>query len=226
MVSCELLIVATEPVAAYRIRGAGSGIAGQRDEGFFAYTQKSGSFRIQGHLRWAGPNARDWAKLGLMVRDSAGAPASANAFGGIRGRLCGDLLYAQSRPAENEETIRWRGYMQDNEGRTTIAEKHGGVWLRLSRYAGCIFNGRADLCEFEYSLDGVEWRLFSRQVVELTDPVAVGFAIDSESAGPKLAEAMVSGVTVVEATPPPSIPAWLAEAPPGTGKAELRRRDR
>ena len=222
MAVCQLLVDATEPVAVLRIRGSGAGITGTKDAGFFAYAHGSGNCRIQAHLRLTGPLTQDWAKAGLTIRDTPYLPNSANAFGGIRGRLRGDLLFAQTRSAGNEETVRWRGYMQDREGKNTIAEEQGGVWLRLSRYAGAVFDGRADLYEFEYSWDAAHWTLFSRQVAELTDPVAVGVAVDSAETGGNRVEVLVSGLTISEATPAPAVPVWLAESPQGTARAVIR----
>lgn len=89
-----------------------------------------------------------------MIRDYAKLDKSANAYAGIRGRMDGDMLIAQSRPAIEKETMRWCGFVKDQEGVVVNVEKNGGVWLRLTRHAYCIFDKKADLLIFEYSLDG------------------------------------------------------------------------
>lgn len=213
----------TGPTAVYTVRGSGAGIEGQRDDGFFAFCERSGNSRIQARLRWTTPLTEDWALAGLMIRDRAQSSASANAFVGIRGKLRGDLLLAQSRTKAGDETLRWRGYMSDNKGKSVTAGERDGVYLRLSRYASYVLGGRGDLCVYEYSLDGLDWKEYSKQVVKMRDPYALGIAVISHASGTAPVECEAAQVQILSVTPPPDLPKWIKEFPltqetPGTGQ--------
>ena len=209
--------------AVYTVWGSGAGIESQRDDGFFAFCERSGNWSIQARLRWVTPLTEEWALAGLMIRDRAQSSASANAFGGIRGKLRGDLLLAQSRTKAGDETLRWRGYISDNKGKSVTAGERDGVYLRLSRYASCVLGGRGDLCVYEYSLDGLDWKEYSKQVVKMRDPYALGIALISHTSGTAPVECEAAQVQILSATPPPELPDWIKEFPftqetPGTGQ--------
>lgn len=69
----------TGDAAVYTVKGNGDDIWNNADEGFFAYTAKTGSFSIQAKVKWVNPgdnwgaNAAnyEWAKVGVMINHRA-----------------------------------------------------------------------------------------------------------------------------------------------------------
>lgn len=61
----------------YTMKGNGDDIWDNSDEGFFVYTEKTGSWALSGKVQWndrGGDN--EWAKIGVMLRENGDSATS------------------------------------------------------------------------------------------------------------------------------------------------------
>jgi len=82
----------------YTVKGNGNDIWGNADEGFFLYTEKSGSWSLSGKVEWIAPGGNEWAKIGVMIREKADLPESRHYWTQTRGSA--DISGPQWRPVE------------------------------------------------------------------------------------------------------------------------------
>jgi len=173
----------------YTLQGNGDDIWNADDEGFFAYTQKSGSWVIGGQFTWVDPGTNDWAKVGPMIRDGAEDAGAVNYYAAMRGAL--DLISPQWREAQDASSGSHGPRIRD-ENDELVAPEDSTVWLRVTRIA------EFDFVFVEWSRDGQNWSLGHSRTLAMSDEVAYGFAITNHEDNDFLAEATVSNAFLEE----------------------------
>lgn len=153
----------------YELQGSGADFAGPMDEGFFVYTEREGSWQIEGKFIWIDA-AQPFARCGLMIRADAQSQSSANYFASIRFERI--TTWAGFR-LEEEGTTNWHQYTTP-QGEPSQAPEEG-LWMRLTRIAP------ENYILVEHSTDGTNW--FGVHQVKLTLPetAAYGLAIESHT---------------------------------------------
>ena len=151
----------TSNAGTYTVKGAGAGITGTADSGYFAGMPLSGNFTITTRIV-SQTNDNAWSKAGLMVRQSTAAGAI---------NFACLMTPAQGVRVQYRTTL---GGSTTDPGAAT-----GGTspyWLRIVRNGNSLSGWR--------SADGVAWtQIGTSQTVTMTDPVLVGFAMTSSNAG-------------------------------------------
>ncbi len=183
--------------AEYRMFGNGDDIWEAQDEGFFVYTEKSGSWSLQGKVQWwdqGGGN--DWCKIGVMIREEGDAVDSRHYWIELRGAQFGDRTDAQWRTAKGGSSGNVEIQTPDGQ---SVADPGAGLYLRVTRFAD------ADLVLSEYSFDGEEWEFGHMQSMAFPDTVSYGLAITNHLDNDLLAEAVVTDVVLKEAPPLPIV---------------------
>jgi len=160
--------------ATWDIYAAGADIWGSADAFRYVYTENSGDFLIQGRIN-AVLNTNDWAKVGLMVRQSAdpGSPQLSIAARGLN-----DWFGIQYRAGQGAGS----GGFADNWVATPLPR-----WFRLQR-AGNTFTA-------SWSDDAVTWNGIGSGDMAMTDPVLVGMSVTSHD-GNRITAAQYSYVYV------------------------------
>ncbi len=178
----------------YTLQGNGNDIWGNADEGFYAYTEKSGSWSISAKIDWNDTGTNDWSKIGVMIRDNGELPESRHysvlARGGPDGAQ--DGTYVQMRQQEGQASRGLDAYIDG-----AIAPSAGGIYVRVSRYEPM------DLFWTEVSFDGNEWRHVHTNVLDFEDPISVGVAITSHTGDDLLVEGTAEDVVIEEVTEVP-----------------------
>ncbi len=147
----------------YRLEGNGDDIWDVEDEGFFVYTEKSGSWRLTTRLQMIQDGGSQYAKSGPMIRvdpESAESPHYWTCMHAIDG---GSRVDTQ-----------WRVVPGEGSSYTSfpdVADQGDGVFLRVTRIA------ELDYMFTEYSLDGEEWIVSHQQSRDLPETLAYGLAI-------------------------------------------------
>ncbi|MGC9329368.1 MAG: hypothetical protein ACP5I1_17165, partial [Candidatus Hinthialibacter sp.] len=182
----------------YILSGNGDDIWNNDDEGFFVYTEKSGSWSISGQVSWIDPGTNDWSKIGVMIREKGDLAESKHFWTLLRGALYGDRADAAWRSTEGGGSASSQMFEVFPDGEQLAVEATvDGLYLRVSRIA--------DLNRFyaEWSYDGVEWNLWHSEEIEMQETVAYGLAITNHEDDEALAIAEVKDVKI-EA--PPTLP--------------------
>ena len=113
----------------YSVKGNGDDIWNSDDEGFYVYTEKSGSWSLSGKVKWIDPGTNVWAKAGIMIREKGEKSNSVHYWTMLKGSK--DLSGPHWRIAEG-------GVSEWKENRT-INNKPipgtDGLWLRVTRLA-------------------------------------------------------------------------------------------
>ena len=195
----SITVTGTGDTAVYTIKGNGDDLWNNADEGFFAYTNQTGSFSIQAKVKWVNPGDKwganaanyEWAKVGVMIRDKADDPASTH--------FSLDQKAGNATPSELI-TIQMRQATAGGCRNYDVAEPYpDGVWLRVSRYAPLNFFWA------EYSTDGKAWTVInSNTAITMGDTVGVGLCIANHYDDTTLAEATVSDVKITPMTTAPT----------------------
>lgn len=147
----------------WTIEAGGTDIWGTADEFRFVYQEISGDFEIS-FEPLSLEQTNDWAKVGPMARQS-NAPESQYLF--MLARALDGNKYFQERMTTG-------GSASGNGGEVADA---GGfpVWLMLTR-SGDDYTG-------SWSPDGNQWNAVGTTTLALADPILVGIAVTSHSAG-------------------------------------------
>ncbi|MBD3267063.1 hypothetical protein GF373_10380, partial [bacterium] len=175
--------------AAYTIKGNGRDIWNERDEGFFASTERSGSYSISGKITWIDPGEEQWTKFGPMIRQFPQEPGGI--YYGALAKGTWEFSSAQWRTELNGTPGVDRSRFQDEEG--NIVPLDGGMmWLRLTRVA------EKDWVFAEFSTDGTNWLLGHYMVLPMEETLAYGFAITNHAQNDFLAEGEITDVNIDE----------------------------
>jgi signal transduction histidine kinase len=170
----------------YDVFGNGDYILRKRDEGFYVYTEKSGSWTMTARLRFIDQGGwNNHASLMLMIRENPQALASKQfsivevdaPFG--NGKKYGHLI------REKESGVS-PSYI-DNKLQEDLSNQ--GIYFRTTRYAP------SNLFYSEYSFDGTNWNYLVHRSIKMKEMVAYGIAITNQADNLLLAHAHVDNVT-------------------------------
>lgn len=147
----------------WTIEAGGRDIWDSADEFRFVYQEISGDFEISFEALSL-EQTNDWAKVGPMARQS-NAPESQYVF--MLARAVDGNKYFQERMSTGGGASGNGGSVEDSGGFP--------VWLMLTR-SGDEYTG-------SWSPDGNQWNAVGTTTLALTDPILVGMAVTSHSAG-------------------------------------------
>ncbi|MFC1719479.1 hypothetical protein ACFL6S_37865, partial [Candidatus Poribacteria bacterium] len=164
------------------IMGAGHDIWGATDGFRYAYVEASGDFELAVQLSYfQRPQGEDWAKAGLMVRQSVD-PGAKNA------------LSTAAAATDLGVQLTWRPQTDGETSELNFWELGGpsgfndGEWIRLTR-SGNDFSA-------SWSDDGVTWEDdYASVTVQMNDPILVGLAVTSTNAA-VLCESTFQNLTI------------------------------
>ncbi len=156
----------------FTVAGSGEDIWGETDEFYYLYQQAEGDVEIIARVD-ALQNTDEWAKAGLMVRESLDAD-SPNA-----------MIAVLPEIGMNFQTRSEAGGVTDNVGLSGKLP----MWLRLIR-SGDTFTAYA-------YYDGQAWVQIASQTIEMAEDVYVGLAVTSHNDG-MVANAVFEQVHVTE----------------------------
>jgi signal transduction histidine kinase len=180
-----------------KISGNGDDIWEKSDEGYFLFSEKTGSWSISAKVEWLERGGESvWAKIGLMIREKSQSANSKNLYFLLRAGY-------EQQPNKNLQT-QWRS-IDGNESYnssllttpiiTSQIEISQGIYLRLVRDA------RRHMFYSEWSHDGKNWQQHHSIQLEMNETVAYGIAITNHADNQLLARASVSEVFLEEAQP-------------------------
>jgi len=178
----------------YDIYGNGDQIHGKNDEGFYAYTQKKGSWTLSGKIQWmdTGDNPGQGPKAGFMVReqgkDSKAKHFTIILFGKIERSISKTNWRSQTSGSANAYNIK-------NPDGSDIAQTGEPVYLRVT----CI--ALHNLFFAEWSLDGTLWNFAHQFRMEMDSTAAYGIAITNQNDNQELAHVQVSDLKLEPAQP-------------------------
>jgi len=163
---------AEDPAGTFTVSGAGADVWGTTDEFRFAYKQLTGDGEITARVTDVGTGSNNWAKAGVMIRETLNAD-SKHMIMALTGGSGGGIAF--------------QGRQATGSGSTSF---HGDVtaslpyWVKLTR-SGNTITAYA-------SADGVDWQLFSDASpdgthtnpidVSMADPVFIGLFVTSHAA--------------------------------------------
>ncbi len=174
--------------ATYLMRGNGDDIWGNSDEGYFIYSNLSGSWSLSAKVYWEDPGSNEWSKVGVMMRETGDAADSRHYWTELRGAGYGDRVDAQWRLTTGGSSGNVQIFEED--GTTPVADIADGIYLRIRRYA------EINLIESQYSYDGTEWFPSDSQTIEFPEEIAWGLVITNHVDDEYLVEATVSEVVL------------------------------
>ncbi|WP_254274624.1 hypothetical protein [Haloarcula marina] len=143
----------------WQLNGAGDDIYGSADHCHFAYEQVSGDTTIQTRVTRQ-EATHDWAKAGVMIRDSLSADAK-NAM----------MYVTPDNPSANGSRFQWRS---STGGSSSNTDPNDGVnapyWVKIERVGDTLtgYNSR----------DGQSWTEIGSVTISMTDPY-IGLAVTS-----------------------------------------------
>lgn len=179
---------ASESAGTFTVSGAGTDIAGSRDQFHFVYQPFDGDMEIIARVVSL-QNTHPWAKAGVMIRESLSASA-AHAFMAGTGRR-GWMF--QRRPVMGGTSISTAGESGVPPG-----------WVRLVR------NG--DTFAAYESTDGTDWVLVGTDTIPMPRPVYVGLAVTSHD-GRRATRATFANIAVAGAAAPNEPPSVILTSP-------------
>jgi len=154
-----------EATGTYTINGSGADVWGSSDQFHYMYRELSGDATIIAHVVDNGTGSNNWAKGGVMIRQSLDA-GSTHALMAVTGSSGGGGAF-QWRPVANEGS---------SSAHDDAAGMAPGYWMKLERVG--------DALSGSYSPDGVEWtQQGDAQTIEMKDPVLIGLFVTSHQSG-------------------------------------------
>ncbi len=157
----------------YSITGSGADVWASADEFHYGYRELTGDGEIVARVVDNGTGSNNWAKGGVMIRESLAAGSKHNIVA-LTGSEGGGITF-QGRPVTGERS-------NSMHGDITASPPH---WVKLTR-VGNTFTAY-------HSADGVTWELFTDTVtdgditnpidVEMADPVLIGLFVTSHQSG-------------------------------------------
>jgi hypothetical protein len=155
-----------EATGTYSITGSGADIWGNADQFHYAYRELTGDATIVARVADNGSGSNEWAKGGVMIRQSLDAGSVHSCMTITAGG--GNGASFQGRPVADAASI-------NSDSGEVVAPPY---WVKLER-VGNDFTG-------SISPDGVTWtQLGGVNTVEMTDPVLIGMAVTSHASGEK-----------------------------------------
>ncbi|TET84182.1 MAG: hypothetical protein E3J37_04165, partial [Anaerolineales bacterium] len=155
-----------EATGTYTITGSGTDIWGTSDEFHYGYRELTGDAVMVARVADNGSGTNEWAKGGVMIRQSLDA-GSTHRYMPITGGG-GNGASFQGRPVADGSSV-------NVDSGEVVAPPY---WVKLER-VGNDFSG-------SISPDGVTWtQLGGAETIEMTDPVLIGLAVTSHAAGEK-----------------------------------------
>ncbi len=174
----------------YEVYGNGDDIWGKTDEGFFVYTEKSGSWSLSAKLKWIddGNASLNWGKACLMVREKPESASSVNYNCILRsGGGCKTSWRNTDRPLASSSD-----FFLDSNGQP-IAKPRDGIYLRVTRIAPL------NLFISEWSHDGDTWNNGHQIKIKMKDTVGYGIAVTNHADNQNLAHARIAEVKLTPA---------------------------
>ncbi len=156
-----------EATGTYTITGSGNDIWGTSDQFHYVYRELSGDGSIEAQVVDNGEGTNDWAKGGVMIRQSLDGD-SINVSGFITGG------------SGDGGTFQWRSVQGDSSSSNrTLVGIAPPYYVRLVR--------EGNTFTVYMSADGVEWAQEGEPpaTIEMTDPVLIGLAVTSHQSGEK-----------------------------------------
>jgi regulation of enolase protein 1 (concanavalin A-like superfamily) len=145
------------------LTGAGADIWGNSDEFTYAYKTLNGDGTIVARVTSKGTGSSTWAKGGVMIRDSVNG-GSTHATMAMTGGDGNGASFQYRTTAD--------GSSSNSDSTTAIAPPY---WVKIERSAN-LFTGYV-------STDGSTWTKVSTATVTMEDPVLIGIAVTSHTAG-------------------------------------------
>ncbi len=184
----------------YTLEGNGNDIWGTADEGYYIYTDRSGSVSITALLSWLDPGTNAWSKMIAMIREKGDAPGSKHFGGQLRGNNYGDQVHATWRAEEDAGSASQQFFQPKADPAdpdVAVEATVEGIWVRVTRIA------ELDLFFCEWSEDGSNWTLGRVQEIVMADDVTVGLAVTNHENDENVA---IGEFYNVEITDPPTLP--------------------
>ena len=154
-----------EATGTYTVNGSGADVWGSSDQFHYMYRELSGDGTIIAHVVDNGTGSNNWAKGGVMIRQSLDA-GSTHALMAVTGSEGGGGAF-QWRPVADEGS---------SSAHDSAAGITPGYWMKLERVGDAISGS--------YSPDGVEWiQQGDAQMIEMKDPVLIGLFVTSHQSG-------------------------------------------
>jgi glucose/arabinose dehydrogenase/regulation of enolase protein 1 (concanavalin A-like superfamily) len=175
----------------FYLDGSGSDVWDTRDQFRYVYQSISGDATIIARVRYQ-TNSSPWAKAGLMIKQSASAgapfidvlttptvsPNTPNINGvGCDAHGCDAPLPPVTPAVGNGVHMQWTPRYDKAVTAPTALTGFGSPneWLRLQRI-GNLFTA-------SYSADGISWTAIGSAIMNMTDPVTIGFFDTSHNIG-------------------------------------------
>lgn len=172
----------TEQVGAdgYNVTAAGDDIWFAKDGFRFVYQRATGDFDIRARIASV-ENTNEWAKVGLMVRQSLTPGAAHAALNATAEHGC---MFQRRIEAGADATYNDCGPFSPDK-----------TWLRVSR------SGKAVAAYLATDDEGKKWKRVGSDVIDLADPVLVGLCVCSHDGG-KLCKGEFRSVTLTTGAAP------------------------
>ncbi len=172
----------------YLLLGNGDDVWGEADEGFYVYTEETGSFSISAGVIWFDPGSNEWSKVGVMIREKPELPGSKTYYSLLRGNELGDQADAAWRNSEGGASSSTQMFEDGDD--PLMAGSDGFLYLRVSRVV------EKDLFFTEWSHDGENWNFGHNMTLEMDDTAGYGLFITSHTNDDYLVEAEAHDVTI------------------------------
>ncbi|RJP25723.1 MAG: hypothetical protein C4527_16670 [Candidatus Omnitrophota bacterium] len=179
---------------AYDVYGGGGDIYDSPDEGFYVYTERSGSLSFSAKVLFLdkGQQENPWSKAGLMIRENPTAADSPFYFitllGGIQKEI-GDSIQAICRSWKGEEAL----FLYKITNHPSPGKP---LYLRITR----IVTEQLFYCE--WSVDGQNWNLLQVYPCSRNDSLGYGLAVTNCMEDDQLAKGRFSEIRF--SLPPPT----------------------
>lgn len=158
-----------EPIGTYTITGGGADIWDKSDQFHFAWQELSGAGEIIAKVESV-ENTNDWAKAGIMIRDS----------------LDPDSVFAMVAVTPGNGV--WFGRRTaDDTASDAQADITAPQWVKIERTIG-------GLVRSFYSADGSSWTQLGFSAINMNTPMYIGLAVTSHNSG-VVCEAVFSNLT-------------------------------
>lgn len=177
----------------YTIEGNGDDIWDNQDEGFFVYTEKTGSWSISGKCVWVDNDGHEWSKIGVMIREDGQAVGSRHHYNIVRGQSFGDRCDHGWRDTTGggSDSVQ----LFDSSGTAVAVNADGAVWLKLT------YRDDLKIIIAEWSHDGTNWNVGNtRAATFTTSTLAYGLCATNHQNNESVAIGEISDVQLAQDT--------------------------